>query len=253
MTEAGQLESARTRWYSRWFGEAYLQLYPHRDREEAERAVALVLEHAPVPEGARVLDIACGAGRHLSALRDRGVRPVGLDLSETLLRVGRRDHPDIPVVRGDMRRLPFDSGAFDLVTSFFTSFGYFPEMAEDRQVLGEARRVLTPGGRFAFDFLNARRVRALLQPRDERVLEGRRVVQTRRLVEDDQVVEKRIEIHAGGGSPDVFYERVRLYAPEELEVMLERGGFIPLERFGDYDGTPLEDDSPRVILLGRAR
>jgi SAM-dependent methyltransferase len=248
-----QREHARTRWYSRWFGEAYLQLYPHRDREEAERAVGLVLEHAHMAEGARVLDIACGAGRHLSALRDRGVRPVGLDLSATLLRVGRRDHPDIPAVRGDMRCLPFDDGSFDLVTSFFTSFGYFPEMAEDRQVLEEARRVLAPGGRFAFDFLNARRVRALLQPRDEREMEGRRVVQTRRLVEDDQVVEKRIEIHEGSGAPDVFYERVRLYSPEELEVMLERGGFIPLQRFGDYDGAPLEDDSPRVILLGRAR
>ena len=53
-----------TEWFEEWFGEEYLQLYPHRDAAEAERAVALILDRVGFAPGWRVLDVACGAGRH---------------------------------------------------------------------------------------------------------------------------------------------------------------------------------------------
>src|SRR6266850_155017 len=56
-----------TEWFEEWFGEEYLQLYPHRDAAEAERAVALILERTGFVPGWRVLDVACGAGRHARA------------------------------------------------------------------------------------------------------------------------------------------------------------------------------------------
>ncbi len=237
-------------WYSRWFGEEYLQLYPHRDAGEAGRAAALVVRSARPEPGGRVLDLACGAGRHLSTLGEHGLRPVGLDLSLPLLLLAKAP----ALVRGDMRLLPFGPGTFQLVTSFFTSFGYFPDPREDLRVLAEVRRVLARGGSFGFDFLNARRVRELLVPVDERETDGRRVVQRRRLVEGGRVVEKRIEITgAGGESEGVFHERVRLYTVAELLELFHGAGLEPVERFGDYTGAPLERESPRVILIGRAR
>ena len=186
-------------WFAEWFGAEYLQLYPHRDDEEAEHAVALVARHAALPEGAVVLDLACGAGRHVEHLREHGYRALGLDLSHDLLRVARRD--GLNVVRGDMRALPVLRGAVAMVTSFFTSLGYFPDAGDDPRVLGEVRRVLAAGGVFAVDFLNADRVRATLRPRDEVELGRRRVVQTRELVDDGQVVQKTIEIYELGRRP----------------------------------------------------
>jgi SAM-dependent methyltransferase len=239
-------------WFEEWFGEEYLELYPHRDESEAERAVDLIVAHAEARADARALDLACGAGRHVQRLRESGFRAFGLDLSLPLLCRAHAD--DIPTVRADMRVLPVASGSLDLVTSFFTSFGYFPDSADDQRVLREIRRVLVPGGRFAIDFLNADRVRDDLRPRDEVELGLRRFVQTRRLVDGGRVVEKRIEIYdAGRREPRVFHERVRLYTADELASLLEGAGIDAYASFGDYGGAPIGPDTPRVILLGRTR
>jgi SAM-dependent methyltransferase len=239
-------------WFEDWFGPEYLELYPHRDEGEAERVVALVVEHAGLPPRAPAMDLACGAGRHVLHLREAGLDAFGLDLSRELLSVARAD--GLPVLRADMRALPVATGRLRLVTSFFTSFGYFPDPADDQQVVAEIRRVLAPGGVFAVDFLNAARVRAELRTRDEIEVRGRRVVQTRTLLEGGRVVQKRIEIHdPGRREARVFFERVRLYGAGELSALMERHGLPVVASFGDYAGGPLHADAPRVILLGRAR
>lgn len=239
-------------WFEEWFGREYLELYPYRDEDEAERAVELIVGAAKLSAGAAVLDLACGAGRHVEHLRDHGYRAFGLDLSHDLLRVARGD--GLTVVRGDMRDLPVGDDRLALVTSFFTSFGYFPDADDDRHVVAEIGRVLAPGGLFAVDFLNADRVRDELPRRDAVELGRRRVVQTRELVEDGQVVQKRIDIFEHGRrTPRTFYERVRLYGPGELWEMLSAASLEPFAEFGDYGGGPLRAGSPRVILMGRAR
>jgi SAM-dependent methyltransferase len=240
-------------WYRRWFGEEYLHLYPHRDLEEAEAAVDLLLARVPMEPGARVLDLACGAGRHLLALRRSGMDAVGLDLSLPLLveALGRGD--GAPLVRGDMRLLPFADGAFGAVTSFFTSFGYFETEDDDRRVLAEVRRVLAPGGHVLLDFLNAQEVRTGLTPRDERRIGEMRVVQERSLVDGGRVVEKRIRIESpASGEVRTFRERVRLYSDAELEALMADRGLRVRERMGDYRGAPFTPDAPRLILLAHA-
>lgn len=235
-------------WYRRWFGEEYLALYPHRNEAEARRAVDLFRRLCRPAPGARVLDLACGAGRHLEPLASSGLRPVGLDLSRPLLRRAGRES-DRRLVRGDMRSLPLAAGAFDAVVQFFTSFGYFGQSSDDMRVLREIRRVLRPDGCFLLDFLNAEHVRRTLVPRDEREMEGRRVRQ-RRWIEEGEV-RKRIEIEPEEGEePDVFHERVRLYEPAELDDMLERSGLRVRRRRGDYAGAGFRDTSPRLLLAG---
>lgn len=238
-------------WYRSWFGEEYLALYPHRDAEEAEAGVKLVLEIYGRPSGP-ILDLACGAGRHLMEFEDRGLTAIGLDLSAELLQTAAERRPGLRLVRGDMRDLPFDEGSFECVTNFFTSFGYFAEPEDDRQVLEEIHRTLREGGWFALDFLNAERVREGLVEEDERQLGERRVVQRRRLEEEGRVVVKEIEILAPGGDTNrTFHERVRLYGPKELEALLREVGLEVEHLFGDYSGRSFAGDAPRCILLGR--
>lgn len=239
-------------WFREWFGEEYLRLYPHRDADEAVRAVELLLEVSDLAAGTRVLDLACGAGRHLHPLRAAGLTATGLDLSRPLLRRAAARVGSSGLVCGDMRSLPFATGVFGAVAQFFTSFGYFATREEDRRVLGEVRRVLADGGAFLLDFLNADRVREDLVPEDTKRIEGRTVRQVRWL--DDDTVVKRIEIEdPGGGSPEVFHERVRLYEPRELGQMLAAAGLEPRTRYGDYRGRPFRsDESPRLLILGEA-
>lgn len=248
----GSREAAGDEWFADWFGDEYLELYPHRDEGEARRAVDLVLGSAAPPADGTALDLACGAGRHLRYLVGRGFRAFGLDLSLPLLR--RAAALGLPVVRADMRALPVRSGVLSLVTSFFTSFGYFPDAADDARVLAEVRRALRTGGVFAVDYLNAHLVRSALRPRDEEEINGRTVVQTRHLSDGGSVVVKRIEIHAPSepGAPRVYHERVRLYDEAQMRHLLANQRLAPLVSFGDYGGGPAGATAPRLIVLARA-
>jgi SAM-dependent methyltransferase len=236
-----------TEWYEHWFGEAYLDLYPHRDDADAARIVALLHANGFVAPGALVLDLACGAGRHIAAFGAHGVRVVGFDLSMTLLRAAQR-RAAAGLVRGDMRALAFGSRRFDVVVNLFTSFGYFAADEDHGAVVAEVARVLAPGGRFVLDFLNAPAVRRGLIRRDSRQVGGRRVVQERGLSEDGRFVVKTIALEGEGRH---FLERVRLFDRADLESMLKGAGLHVERVFGGYDGEPHAPESPRVLIVAR--
>lgn len=234
-------------WFEHWFGDEYLRLYPHRDETDAAEAIDLVAAHMEGRPVNAVLDLACGAGRHARLLCDRWWT-VGLDLSPALLRVARRESPDAPYVRADMRELPFASESFDLAVNLFTSFGYFDDDREHAQVLKCVGRVTKRGGTFVLDFLNPGEVRRNLVARDERVVGGATVEQFRRISSDRKYVEKTIRVRG-----KEYLERVRLLSAMELEEMLVGAGFDLVARAGDYTGASWSEDSPRTILFSRRR
>ena len=232
-------------WFEEWFGEEYLQLYPHRDEAEADRAVALVARATGLRPGWRVLDVGCGAGRHARAFRAAGARCVGLDLSRTLLRIAR-GVTDAPLVRADMRELPVRPGSMDLTVSLFTSFGYFERDEEHAGALREMVRTLRPGGWLVIDFLNASEVRRRLVPRERVPALGGAVDVSRSVSPDGRYVCKTIVTPDGRK----FVERVRLFEPVEIAAMLGDAGVGVRHRFGDYAAAPLGPGSPRTILAG---
>lgn len=237
-----------TEWFEEWFGEEYHALYPHRDEEDARRAVALVRRVAPWRPGEWVLDLGCGAGRHAAELERGEARVVGLDLSPAMLHRART-RSAAPLVRGDMRALPFRPGVFDLAVNLFTSFGYFRNDSEHLHVMHQVAAVLAPGGRFVLDYLNADQVRRSLRRTTEEVRGGETAARVRRrFSEEGRYVVKEIELRDESRS---FQERVRLFSPDELAALLAAAGFRVLDRYGDYDGRPLADDTPRAIFLAQ--
>lgn len=241
-------------WYKEWFGQDYLDLYAHRNRQEAERHVEFVLEALGYrPDGGgeanpdAVLDLACGAGRHTDALRRHGLRALGVDLSLTLL--ARR--PDLPRVRGDMRCLPFADASFDWVLNFFTSFGYFETERENFQVLEEIVRLLTPGGHFLIDFLNRDRVLAGLEPAETREESDRRVDIQRWYDPATSRINKRITLRVNERPPRTYLESVRAYSKDEVTIGLSWAGLDVTDLYGNFQGEPYDRDSERLILVGR--
>jgi len=238
-------------WYKEWFGEEYLELYAHRDEGEAERHVAFVealFERAP----RAILDLACGGGRHTAALRRRGHRALGTDLSIVLL----AQPPPLPRVAGDMRRLPFADGAFDWVLNFFTSFGYFETEEENFRVLAEISRVLASDGRFLLDLMNLDATLSQLKEYEEWE-DGERRVEIRRWWDPlRRRVNKRIRISApglatAGSEPRTFLESVRAYTRDEVVLGLRRAGLDVTATFGSFAGEAYGSDSERLILVGR--
>jgi SAM-dependent methyltransferase len=235
-----------TEWFEEWFGEEYLQLYPHRDDADAERAVTLIARTVGLQPGWRVLDVACGAGRHARAFVGAGARCFGLDLSATLLRLARQV-TDAPLIRADMRQLPIRSRSMDLTVNLFTSFGYFERDAEHRAALEEMIATVRAGGWFVIDFLNPAAVRRRLIPEETLRLSGRTIQVSRSVSPDGRYVCKSIRAPKGRH----YMERVRLFEPEQIAGMLEAAGVTVRHRFGDYDASPLTPDAARTILLGQ--
>ena len=242
-------------WYDRAFGAWYLKLYPHRDLEEARRAVTTLAPWLPVRE--RILDVATGPGRYLQALSESGRTAVGLDRSRPLLAAAARvPGLAVPPVRGDMRRLPFADASFGAVLCMFTSFGYFGSREAHRGVLDEFRRVTATGGRLVLDAVNPSAVRTTLVPLSVRDVDGHRVTERRRLerTRNGEAVVKDLLIEDGEGKPvERYREEVALYERPDLEAMLAGRGWTPERTFGDYEGGGWEPLSPRLLIVaGRA-
>ncbi len=96
-----------------------------------------------VPSGAGVVDVGCGTGRAVAELAERGLRPIGVDLSEQMVEQARRRWPGIDARVGDAYRLPIP----DATLAGYRADKVFHELADADRALAEARRVLTAGGR----------------------------------------------------------------------------------------------------------
>jgi SAM-dependent methyltransferase len=91
----------------------------------------------------RVLDLGCGTGHLTAALAESGASVVGVDASREMLAEARATRPDIPFVRGDARRLPFE-GSFDAVLSN----AVLHWIHDQDDAVSSVRDALRPGGRF---------------------------------------------------------------------------------------------------------
>jgi SAM-dependent methyltransferase len=240
-------------WYSLWFGETYKTLYPHRDSAEARHQIQFLLQATGCQPDWRILDIGCGAGRHLAAFAAAGFpHSHGVDLSAILLKdASTAGHS---VARADMRCLPFRPGYFNLIASLFTSFGYFAKSEEDLATLAGFADRLKPGGYLFLDLPDRAHVLANLVPRDERQLNAITMVQERTIEthdDGDQVV-KRIHLRNAAGNTEIFEERVRLYDLAVLEKAAQARQLHITQIFGDEKGAPYRPGlSSRMALLLR--
>lgn len=232
-------------WYQEWFGEAYIELYAHRDENEARQQVAFFhQQYGPI--AGSILDLACGMGRHMQELQALGYHAVGCDLSSILLRTGVREYGQMPVARADMRSLPFCDRSFAGLVNFFTSFGYFAEEDENLQVVREMARVLDDGAVFLFDYLNVHRELDKLVQRETKETPLGAVKIERWFDPSDRSFNKRMTI-----GDKRYLERVRGYDLDEISAMFASCKLSIKAAFGDFDGSPFNEQSQRLILLGR--
>ena len=107
--------------------------------EPARRVVA---DRTGIGPGKRVLDLGCGSGELLALAASRGAAVAGIDAAEPMIAIARYRNPDADLRVGDIERVPWPDGGFDVVTAF-NSIQY----AADRSAaLREARRVTRAGG-----------------------------------------------------------------------------------------------------------
>ena len=220
-------------WFAEWFDSPYYHiLYHHRDEQEAKAALDSLLSALQLPAGARILDLACGKGRHSRYLAEQGFDVTGLDISDASISFARQfEHAHY----------------FDAVMNMFTSFGYFDN---DRDHLRSLRNValgLKQGGVLLLDFFNSEYVRRRLVPSDTKVIDQIAFRMTRHA--DARYVHKTVDFEHEGLAYH-FEESVRLFTEADFRHLLEAAGLELRQTFGDYQLAPFDAlQSPRLILI----
>lgn len=244
-------------WYKHAFDEYYTEVYWQRDEEEARKFAGFLQKKIPL-RGLRVLDVCCGEGRHMRVLGEAGAICFGLDLSCALLEKlkNKAPHDATAVVRADMRSLPFKSESFDACMNMFTSLGYFEDSRDELRVLRDVLRVLKPGGFFVLDYVNSTFVRDNLEPLTVRTRGDLIIEESRELLSEGRIVEKRTVIRtAGAPCAEVrnYVERVTLFDKPVLEQMLAETGFDIVSVHGDYEGGRFVKSSTRLLIVSKKR
>ncbi|OGU54612.1 MAG: hypothetical protein A2V66_17340 [Ignavibacteria bacterium RBG_13_36_8] len=238
-------------WYKDWFAdEDYLKVYCHRDDTDAEILIGTILSNIKIPVNAKILDAACGAGRHSILLAKKGFLVTAFDLSQTLLNMAVENSRslglDINFITADLRTIQLEH-EFDLILNLFTSFGYFEKDEDNYKFVQKAFNFIAPGGYFVLDFLNRNNLLRNFKSRSQRLIQDMKILEERG-IENDRIV-KRIFLKRDGNQKE-FFESVRLYSKDEIIYHFEEIGYKVYKIFGNYHGKPFdENDSERLIII----
>jgi SAM-dependent methyltransferase len=232
--------------------EDYLFIYQdeltgERSQAEVARVVRLLELYSPM----KILDLACGFGRHANRLAALGHSVTGLDYTPGFLEIARQAAAEMRVQvdyrQGDMRQLDYQA-EFDCVLLLFTSFGYF-EDHENEQVLKNLARALKPGGRLMFDIPNRDAMLKNFCPSYVTDKDGDLLID--RLSFDvltGRFHNRRIVIRDGVRKDKPF--SIRLYNATEIRDLLERAGLVDGRMLGE-DDQPVSGHSRRMVVIAR--
>ena len=240
-----------TPWFASWFDTSYYhQLYNHRSEEEAQTFIERLVDFLALEPKSKVLDLACGKGRHARTLHALGLNVLGTDLSPESIAFANESAVDGLQFKVQDMRQPLPNVSFDAVFNLFTSFGYFDSTAENQRVIDAVNSMLKPGGILVIDFLNAQRVINTLVSAEE-VQRDALTFKIRREITAGKVI-KHIEFTDEG--KDFHYtEQVQLLNLTDFEALLNRY-FRILHTFGNYALDAFDPStSPRLIIIAQKK
>jgi SAM-dependent methyltransferase len=217
--------------------------------EQAEKIVRLT-----GVGGGKVLDLACGPGRHAAALAKRGFAVTAVDRTSFLLEHARARaaQANLPVefVREDMRRFSRPR-TFDLIINIFTSFGYFDDQADDLGVLRLVLENLKPGGAFVLEMVSKERLARAFHPTTSTELPNGDVLFQRHEIVDDWTRVRNHLTLMRAGAVRTFEFTHRIYSGQEMKDLLTTAGLAGARVYGDLSGSPYGFDAQRLIAVAR--
>lgn len=239
-------------WYKDWFNSAYYhKLYFDRDEEEARDFIYRLIDCLKPPPNSRMLDVACGKGRHSKTLSDKGFDVTGIDISADSIQFAKKFESDTLHFYVHDMRLPFWINYFDYAFNFFTSFGYFKTRREHDDALRTIASSLKPGGYVLFDYLNVHYSEAHLVHNDEKLIDETRY-EIHRWHDATHFFKRIIVTDPGLELPIEYTEKVAKFSLGDFTDMLSYQNMQVLEVFGDYNLQPYDvRKTPRMIILAQ--
>jgi len=234
-------------WFASWFDTPYYHiLYKDRNYREAQLFMDNLTHYLNLPEKAKVLDLACGKGRHSIYLNQLGYDVLGVDLSENSIEEAKKNTNDHLHFRVHDMRVPFDE-KFDAIFNLFTSFGYFENENDNLKTLVAIKESLSDYGFAVIDFMNVPHVIANLVPEETKTVEGidfqiKRFHIDGYIYKEIDFVDKDEKFH--------FTEKVKALTLQDFQQLMEEAGIYLLDTFGDYKLKKFhKTESERLIMI----
>ena len=234
-------------WFKNWFNSKYYHiLYKNRDEQEAVFFLNKIINHIKLKKG-KVLDLACGKGRHAKYLNKIGLNVVGIDLSKNSIYFAKKyENEKLKFYVHDMRNV-FKENEYNLVTNLFTSFGYFEDHKDEQKAINSMAKNLKKEGMLLIDFMNVKKVINSLIPSEKKIIDDinfniKRSFNENYIIKDIEIIDKEINLK--------FQEKVRTLTLIDFSKMLEKANLKIIDLFGDYslsDFNALHSD--RLIIL----
>ncbi len=218
-----------------------------------------VIEEKP---NARILDLACGSGRHAVALASQGYEVTGLDLSPQMIEAAKHHAEEKGVVVqfsiADMRQVTeLLEGPYDLVICLGNSLALLPTLPDMQQTLTNANQLLTDGGSFVSQILNFEEIRQtgfrFFPLKSGHTKNGKEVVFAR-FFEPQKTDDSRHLVFVGitrtesGWQPTLSSQPVLQLDKPLLESALHKAGFKHLAFFQDYNEQSFNPQQSRNLI-----
>ncbi|WP_425075636.1 class I SAM-dependent methyltransferase [Psychroserpens sp. S379A] len=236
-----------TQWYASWFDTPFYHiLYKDRDYTEAQLFMDNLTAYLNIPEHGKILDLACGKGRHSMYLNSLGYNVSGVDLSENSIAHAKQfENESLHFKVHDMSQ-PLGE-TFDAVFNLFTSFGYFDNDETNLQTIKAIKANLNDYGFGVIDFMNSEYVIDNLVASDIKTVEGIDFKQKRH-IENGYII-KTIDFTADNKNYS-FQERVKAFTLNDFEMLFQKAGVHLLDVFGDYKLNKFhKNTSERLIMV----
>ena len=268
--EAPDISSGQDWFTDEWFWRTFGPLMFGPDQfSEAERQVGDLLqglglrlglnssaesvEHSPL----QILDLGCGPGRHALPLARAGLKVTAVDTSAHLLDQlrdqARRQNLDMEILRQDMR-LFIQPEQFDLALVMWTSFGYFDDEHDHRQVLSNLFQSLKPGGRLVLDLVGLEYLCRNLEPVHFSETEDGQILIERPTLTDDltRLENEWILIEPDADGRESVHRTLfshRVWSAGEITYWLKDSGFNEVAVQSDFVDSEYTLESERLIVI----
>lgn len=240
----------KKQWFETWFNTHYYHiLYQNRNDAEAQSFINTLLEYLQPSNDAKILDLACGKGRHARFIADKGYDVTGIDLAtDSIAFAKKHEHEHLQFQVHDMRE-PFAENEFDYVFNFFTSFGYFANKNDNFRAIESIAKALRPNGFLVIDFMNVRKVMNTLVRQEQKTLNDIDFHIKRSI--DSGFIVKEIKVEdAANEKVAYFEERVQALTLVYFKRFFEKYNLKLLKKWGDYELNKFDVRySNRLIML----
>lgn len=239
-------------WYHDWFDSTfYHKLYFERDTAEAEAFIRRLLQHLQPSTDCRMLDVACGRGRHSITLAEGGYDVTGIDISASSIAFAKQFESDkLHFYVHDMRR-SFWINYFHFAFNFFTSFGYFKTKREHDDAMRTIAASLQPGGTVLFDYLNVHYTEDRLLHNEVKTIDET-VYEIHRWHDDTHFYKRMIITDPALDKPLEHTEKVAKFNLGDFTEMMAYQKLQVTEVYGGYALEPYHiRNAPRMIVIAK--